>query len=189
MLKEYVLFDKVLSPEYCDFLVAEANKIPKQNPGMGVDGKTVSIGARSSKIAFINKMQPQFSAIFDLVWTFASIANKDFGFKISKLDYIQFSEYSEYSRGEYKKHHDVFWLNNDPQFHRKLSVVVQLTDPLTYEGGDLEIYDINTPVPQDILKNKGSLIVFPSFLPHAALPVTKGTRYSLAAWIDGPKWS
>ena len=23
---------------------------------------------------------------------------------------------------------------------------------------------------------------------HAALPVTDGTRYSLAAWFDGPKW-
>jgi len=25
-------------------------------------------------------------------------------------------------------------------------------------------------------------------LRHKATPVTKGKRYSLAAWFDGPKW-
>jgi hypothetical protein len=25
-------------------------------------------------------------------------------------------------------------------------------------------------------------------LRHKAEPVTRGTRYSLAAWFDGPKW-
>ncbi|BCU99421.1 MAG: hypothetical protein CM15mV27_1400 [Caudoviricetes sp.] len=31
-------------------------------------------------------------------------------------------------------------------------------------------------------KPKGSIVVFPSFVYHRVIPVTKGTRYSLVCW-------
>ena len=89
--------------------------------------------------------------------------------------------------GEYKKHHDVFWINND-QFHRKLSCVVQLTDPNEYEGGDFEMFDLTEYPNAQEVRAQGSTIFFPSFVPHQAHPVTKGKRYSLAVWFEGPKW-
>ena len=33
---------------------------------------------------------------------------------------------------------------------------------------------------------KGSIIFFPSFMPHQVAPVTEGVRYSLVAWFVGP---
>ena len=41
---------------------------------------------------------------------------------------------------------------------------------------------------QKELRNRGTIIVFPSFLEHQVTPVTKGTRYSLVQWYSGPDW-
>jgi PKHD-type hydroxylase len=38
------------------------------------------------------------------------------------------------------------------------------------------------------VRTQGTAFFFPSFLEHQATMVTKGTRYSLACWFDGPKW-
>jgi len=38
------------------------------------------------------------------------------------------------------------------------------------------------------LKTQGTALIFPSFIVHKVNPVTKGTRHSLVAWIEGPKW-
>ena len=97
------------------------------------------------------------------------------------------AEYESSYKGEYKEHHDVFWLNGDQVYHRKLSCILQLSDPATYDGGDLVITEATQPLDKEC-KSQGSLIFFPSMLRHKAEPVTRGTRYSLAAWFDGPKW-
>ena len=53
------------------------------------------------------------------------------------------------------------------------------------------MFDLSNPdIKNNILtakeaKNKGSVIVFPSFNWHQVSPVTKGTRYSLVIWCCG----
>jgi len=187
---EWSVFNSVLPKDYCEYIVAQASTIPKKEAALGVDGAVTNSNHRRSQIAFLQRDMPVFNTLFDDVWKMACRANDDwFNFHISKFDYIQFAEYDSAYQGEYKRHNDVFYMNNDPKYHRKLSVVIQLTDPSTYEGGDLELYDIQEPgVPKDAFRNQGSVIVFPSFINHAALPVTKGIRHSLAIWVDGPKW-
>ncbi len=32
----------------------------------------------------------------------------------------------------------------------------------------------------------GTVLVFPSFMPHGVEPVTKGVRYSVVTWMVGP---
>jgi PKHD-type hydroxylase len=123
------------------------------------------------------------------MWKMAIEANDQwFGFHLSKLDYIQLAEYDSSYLGEYKKHHDVFWMNGDPKYHRKLTAVIQLSDPCDYEGGDLVLHNQQEKPNEFEIKTQGSVIFFPSFIEHQANPVTKGTRYSLACWFDGPKW-
>jgi len=67
---------------------------------------------------------------------------------------------------------------------RKLSLVVNLSSPEDYEGGTLEFlydgYKHEIPTP-----NRGSAIVFPSFIHHRITPVTKGIRKSVVMWING----
>ena len=69
---------------------------------------------------------------------------------------------------------------------RKLSFVVQLTDPATYEGGALEVMISREAVA--IPREQGSLTIFPSFLLHRVCAVTRGSRHSLVGWIGGPHW-
>ena len=59
-------------------------------------------------------------------------------------------------------------------------------DPSEYEGGDFEL-DRQYPQPEGF-RTKGSVFLFPSFLPHRVTPVTKGVRRSLVSWIEGPKF-
>jgi PKHD-type hydroxylase len=66
---------------------------------------------------------------------------------------------------------------------RKLSLVCQLSDPSEYEGGELQINTGEIFTPE---KQKGTVILFPSYLLHRVTPVTKGTRRSLVLWIEGP---
>ena len=35
---------------------------------------------------------------------------------------------------------------------------------------------------------QGTAIFFPSYMEHAVVPVTKGTRYSLVCWVLGPNF-
>ena len=62
----------------------------------------------------------------------------------------------------------------------------QLSDPDEYEGGDLQFMlnqkIVNAP------REKGTIIVFPSFMMHRVTPITKGIRKSIVGWIAGPPY-
>ena len=61
---------------------------------------------------------------------------------------------------------------------RKLSLVLELTDPSEYEGGQLQL---NNGHPMDTEQLRGRLFAFPSFMLHRVTPVTRGTRRSLVS--------
>ena len=41
---------------------------------------------------------------------------------------------------------------------------------------------------QALDKSRGAFITFPSFMLHRVTPVTRGTRWSLVAWVLGTRW-
>lgn len=189
MKGEWCYFKEYFTPEMCAHILELGLKLPAEDAKIGVNGELQVSDTRRSKIRFIQKSDPRFEWLFDAMWKMAIQANDDFfSFNISRITYIQLAEYDASYQGEYKRHHDVFWMNNDPKYHRKLTAVVQLTDPSTYEGGDFQMFGISQyPDPNEI-RTQGTVFFLPSFLEHQANPVTKGTRYSLACWFDGPKW-
>jgi PKHD-type hydroxylase len=67
---------------------------------------------------------------------------------------------------------------------RKISIVVQLSDPDEYEGGELQI-QTGSESYISILKKKGAVTLFPSYMRHRVTPVTKGVRKSLVLWVGG----
>lgn len=90
---------------------------------------------------------------------------------------LQFTEYN--APGEFYKTHI------DKTFNatiRKLSLVVQLTDPAEYEGCDLIL---RTGGAEKMTRKQGSVVVFPSYVLHEVTPITQGTRHSLVAWLGG----
>jgi PKHD-type hydroxylase len=69
------------------------------------------------------------------------------------------------------------------QVQRKLSASLQLSDPARYEGCDLQFHgmrEIET-APRD----RGAVIVFPSFILHRVTPCTKGIRKAVVVWTAG----
>ena len=111
--------------------------------------------------------------------------NNHFMFDLNSIENLQFTEYhSDYS-GFYHKHIDKFSTPNTPNSHRKLSFSIQLSDPSTYEGGDLIIHNGS-----ELIANKkiGTFNAFPSYTLHEVTPVKKGVRYSLVGWCSGPRF-
>ena len=127
--------------------------------------------------------------LFDLIWRYAISCNKScYGFDISNLENIQFSVYDSSYKGKYDWHIDTFW-GNDSLYDRKISLIMQLSDPSEYEGGQFEIKDVEpTKKEKKLMNKKGSIITIPSFVEHRVTPVTKGRRLSLIAWVEGNKF-
>ena len=191
MKGEWCYFKSHFSKSVCEDIIKEAKKLPAQEASVGTNGiESVNQDIRKSKVSFINSSNKTFDFLYDEIWRRAIEANHlMFNFHITKLDYIQFAEYEASKNGEYKKHQDVFWVNGDPFYHRKLTCIIQLSDPNEYEGGDFEIFDVCEYPNADDIRQQGTIIFIPSFVYHRANLITKGTRHSIAAWIDGPKWS
>jgi len=191
MIGEWCYINKRFTPDFCKNVLDLGLSLPFQAAALGVDGigSKVDDTYRRSNIRFIEKQDQRFEFLYDEMWKdVIGINDEWFNVHISKLDYIQLAEYTEQQQGEYKRHHDVFWVNGDPKYHRKLSAVIQLSDPADYDGGDLQFFDVNESPNPEYIRNQGSIVFFPSFIHHGVSPVTRGTRHSLTLWFDGPKW-
>ena len=175
-----------IHPEFIKQVISTGEQGVSATAGLGFDGSTDNQNYRSSDIKWINCESNQ--NISNLLWSYAKIANKNaFGFDVNYLNDIQFTTYKASENGKYDWHHDTFW-GNPSMSDRKLSLVMQLTDPFEYEGGDFHLdHQYQQPNRED-LRKKGTIIVFPSFIKHCVTPVTKGTRQSLVAWFEGPKF-
>jgi PKHD-type hydroxylase len=89
--------------------------------------------------------------------------------------------YNAEDEGHYAWHIDK---SGDGMPARKLSITFQMTDPAQYDGGDLEINAFGSI---DVCpRERGKLILFPSYEVHRVTPVTRGVRSALVAWSVGP---
>jgi hypothetical protein len=91
------------------------------------------------------------------------------------------SEFLMYDiNGKYETHTDTFHQKSNEV--RKLTVLTFLNDD--FEGGKFYIQNSHERLyPQ---QTPGTVLVFPSFMPHGVEPVTKGVRYSVVTWMVGP---
>lgn len=109
------------------------------------------------------------------------------------LDLFGFVEPFQYTRYEAPDSHYVWhcdkYNNNGKNIiaPRKLSVIVQLSDPNEYEGGQLEL---NIGAIENIVipKKLGLICAFPSYIMHRVTPVTAGVRKSLVCWVSGNRF-
>ena len=135
---------------------------------------------RRSKVSWINNSS-------DTQWIFKKLANvaaalnaQFYRFDLTGFgESIQLTNYDQSEQGMYGWHQDY-----NASISRKLSLVLQLTDPAQYEGGNLQIMTSSNP--QTVRKQRGLVVAFPSYVLHQVTPVTKGNRQSLVAWISGP---
>jgi len=185
------LWESRFSKGFCERVISLASLLPEQQAvvGSGGNGPRTDTTMRRSKVRWLNGTMPDFKDFYlNIVDMFRDGNRRAFGAELWHLHDMQFTQYNAADEGFYDWHNDVMWESPDCG-HRKLSMVIQLSDPSEYEGGDLEIQPLHREPPDPtVLRKQGNVIVFPSFLMHRVTPVTKGTRYSLVAWMEGPKW-
>jgi len=91
----------------------------------------------------------------------------------------------KYNQGQHYTAHT----DHDQRSPRTISIIVNLNKD--YTGGELVFYDprvwrkTKLKEIKKINMNEGTIVFFPStfLFPHAILPVTSGTRYSIVVWL------
>jgi len=149
---------------------------------------------RKSKVAWINDKW-----IYNIINPFIHTANKKAGWNF-QWDWNESSQFTIYEKGHYYGWHTdqstAPLKSKSKNFEgkiRKLSLTLQLTDKTKYEGGDFKFQWMIDNGKKDLLniatiddaKDIGTIIIFPSFVWHQVLPITKGKRESLVNWSVG----
>ena len=79
------------------------------------------------------------------------------------------------------------YLNENVEMVRKLSFVLQLSDPDSYEGGNLQLLD-EAGKSYFAPRKRGTVILFDSRTMHRVTKVRSGLRKSIVGWTVGPRW-
>jgi PKHD-type hydroxylase len=180
---DFIYIENVFYGDELNKIIKLGNLYAEKQAQIGGLVGTVNKDIRSCKVAwmFPNKhTQWIYQRITDLV---NEVNEKYFKFDLTKLENFQFTKYRSEESGFYDKHIDPMMGEYAPE-NRKLSIVVQLSDPSEYEGGELYLH--NGKEPTIVQRKRGGIIFFPSYTLHEVTPVTKGTRYTLVGWTHGP---
>lgn len=179
----YYYFTNAFTNEELERIIKHGNSLPKQTATTVGDDQNHQIsGYRVSEISWMSKSDGHDSTwIFDKISELAIRANEEmWNFDIWDFqDDLQYTTYYGNDSGHYDWHADLgVGISN-----RKLSVVLQLSDPSTYEGGDLQLNQGGNIA--TVPKEKGLICFFPSFVLHRVTPLSSGTRRSLVTWLCG----
>lgn len=172
---------EALTPDQCDALLALVQAHQMKDAGL-VRGATAH-QIRRAEIAWLDDI-PQAAWVMERMMSLTARANREtFGFDLTDFgESPQVARYGAEREGHFDWHSDIgagTWAAK-----RKLTIVVQLSDPADYTGGTLELRpDSNVA---EAPRTRGTAIVFPSFVLHRVTPVTTGTRWSLTLWSHGP---
>lgn len=202
---------KFLTPAECALVIKHAKSF--YEPQTAVVGHGAS--ARQDKMRSSTIRWLKYSDL-ELLWLRFRIeekileANRDFGYNLQPgFTEIQFTEYhgaplqkaTLWQRlkgipviqppaaggGDHYDWHEDCSAVMEKAMDRKLSFVLQLSDPADYIGGQFELTPNAHPLLPDSFTQQGDALLFRSGLKHRVLPVTAGIRYSLVTWIHGSR--
>ena len=175
----YMILNAV-SEGFCNRLIEEYTKpeVKKELPfiGHGQDlEKNIDLNIRN-----VQRLQlPLHAGIGATLTSIGLNINHDvWQYNITHSNQSEFLMYDV--SGKYETHVDTFHARSDET--RKLTVLVFLNED--FEGGKFYIQNSHERFypPQ----SRGTVLVFPSFMPHGVEPITKGIRYSVVTWMVGP---
>jgi len=177
--EDWAYSESVLTKEDCKKIIKHGKKAHLEKATV-FDPKMDISTVRDSYVSWIypdTETQIYYQRLTDVV---TELNRRFFNFDLyGFIEGMQFTYYKA-PGGFYGKHLD----RGLKGLVRKLSFVIQLSDPSEYEGGELLLH--LGAEPTKIKKQRGFMAIFPSYSLHEVSPVTKGERYSLVGWITGP---
>jgi len=190
----FYMFPRIVKPEVCDQIVKDLlnNNLEPAKVGSSKTPSRDDPEIRKTSVYFVpTKIK---SKANDIAWYFLKQANeKCFHYDLTLFERTQFAEYK--NGGFYNWHQD----STEPDAKnivRKLSLTFVLSDPDTFEGGELEFYAGGRPMlgtmskedqeqTKNDIKAQGTMIIFDSRDWHRVTPVTSGVRHSVVCWSSG----
>lgn len=140
-------------------------------------GSTIE-STRATDLTWISQ-DDESAWLYDKLWRLVADS-----WRVSRLEMIQYAVYRP--GGFFNWHNDNSYdaaqgLIVPPTVRaRTATIVVQLSDPSDYTGGELLIRTPNGVV--EAPKQKGRMTAFSSFIYHRVTPVKTGIRKTLVAW-------
>ena len=193
--EHYWFFKKALSNEVCNKIIETGLQHPMKK-GLVGNSKGIDVvqkKTRQSTITWLND-----TWVYNIIHPYVETANRNAGWNF-QWDFSETMQFTIYKKNQFYTWHTDQRSKPYPSDHtnvnyrnkiRKLSVTVQLNNGKDYSGGELE-FDLknkktgNTKQICKAGKEKGTIVVFPSFIWHRVRPVTKGKRISLVMWNIG----
>lgn len=183
----HAYWENFLSEEDINYLIEQSKNETGQACIGGANNESVINAAiRTTDISWVN-LNDENMRLWEKISEAVSKVNAQF-FKFDLSGFyepMQIGTYKAESGGHYDWHIDAS--NTDMNTPRKLSMVMSLSDPSEFEGGELLI-KTNRDTPISLELKKGRAWFFPSYVLHKVTPVTKGVRKSLVIWIGGPEF-
>ena len=174
----------IFTPQQCQMVINKGMSLKKETAAVGMNKPQGGIDPkkRITTISWIPfKEMPEMYK--DIETTMLKANNNHFGFDGMKLtEMAQFTHY--HTGGFYDWHMDNDVLGKHEPPVRKISMTLLLSDPSTFEGGELEFMQNG----KKAKLKQGQAIFFASWLQHRVKPVTKGERKSLVMWFGGPSF-
>jgi PKHD-type hydroxylase len=177
LLSTFVSKPKAFTEEECKTLVNLGKKFEYGTIG----NKEVDYTIRKSEVDWVrfDNVPKLIRDKFDFLLIDMNLRNYNFEIYGTDPEY----QLTKYSEGfYYHRHKDTGMPLKNPGANRKFTVVIQLSKPEDYEGGELKFEEVAAP------KEQGSMVIFPAFEYHEVTPVTKGERLSLVAFVNGPNF-
>ncbi len=166
---------EAFTPEECERIISYGNTF-KNKKGVVVSPNQE---VRKSNIVWLGLCEESKWFYERLARIVTDFNNQYFKFDLNGIiEAVQFTHY-KHPDGKYKAHLDKIYNGTV----RKLSAVVQLTNPNKYLGGELWLHQ--GPEPMIVEKHQGQLTMFPSYTLNEVTSVTKGERHSLVCWVNG----
>ena len=175
----------IFSPKQCQMVIDKGMSLKKETASVGMGnpkGSGVVPEKRVTTISWIPfKEMPEMYR--DIETTMLKANGNHFGFDDMRLtEPAQFTHYLTGGFYDWHMDNDVMGKHQPPV--RKISMTLLLSDPSTFEGGELEFMHKG----KTAKLKQGQAIFFASWLQHRVKPVIKGERKSLVMWFGGPSF-
>ena len=184
--KSYIVetTESIFTPKQCQMVIDKGMSLKKETAGVGMNrpGGGIDPKKRITTISWIpfTGMPEMYK---DIEATMLKANNNHFGFDGMRLtEPGQFTHYLTGGFYDWHMDNDVMGKHQPPV--RKISMTLLLSDPATFEGGELEFMSKG----KTAKLKQGQAIFFASWLQHRVKPVTKGERKSLVMWFGGPSF-